>query len=243
MHTTIDRSIRRQLAAIVLTVVPILIVAASIAAPAMGSAAEEQQGAQLLQNLQTGKTSCKVLKTNDFELIGEFVMGRMAGSTTAHDAMNSQITRSMGSDGERQAHVFMGKRFAGCATGAAPAALGPMIGMMGAGMMGTANGGGNYGMMRSPDGSGNFGTNGAWPAGRNGMMNGGNGHDDGWSGWGIAMVVLMGLLIAAIVGGLVAWGPWKRTPTQTPLEILKTRYARGEIDEQEFERLRQALGE
>jgi putative membrane protein len=129
-----------------------------------------------------------------------------------------------------------------------------MIGMMGAGMMGTANGGGNYGMMRSPDGSGNygmmgspdgggnFGTSGAWSAGRNGMMNGGNGHDDGWSGWGIAMVVLMGLLIAAIVGGLVAWRLWKRTPTQTPLEILKTRYARGEIDEQEFERLRQALG-
>lgn len=228
MNTTIDRSVSRQLAAIVLTVVPMLVAAALIAAPAMGSAAEEQQGAQRLQNLQAGKTSCKSLTTADFELIGEYVMGRMLGSSSAHDAMNLQITRSMGSDGEKQAHIFMGKRFAGCATGAAPASFGSMMGMMDEGMMGSANGDGNYGMRDS------------WSGRNNGMMDNGDGH--GWSGWGVAMAILMGLLLVAIVGALAAWGPWKRTPTQTPLEILRMRCARGEIDEQEFERLRQALG-
>lgn len=242
MNTTIDRSVRRRLSAIVLTVVPMLVAAALIAAPAMGSAAEEQQGAQRLQNLQAGKTSCKSLTTADFELIGEYVMGRMLGSTSTHDAMNLQITRSMGSDGEKQAHVFMGKRFAGCATGAAPAAFGSMMGMMGEGMMGSANRGGYPGMMGSASGDGNYGMRGSWSGRNNGMMGNRDGHGNGWSGWGIAMAVLMGLLLVAIVGALAAWGPWKRTPTQTPLEILQARYARGEIDEQEFERLRQTLG-
>lgn len=57
------------------------------------------------------------------------------------------------------------------------------------------------------------------------------------------MVVLMGLLLAVAIGALAAWRPWRRRGPSTPLEILQARLAHGEIDQQEFDLRRQALGE
>lgn len=122
----------------------IAVLAAAIAGvgatSAWASAEEEQQGAALLGDVQSGRTSCSKLSASQAELIGENVMGRMVGSTTAHTAMNAQITARMGTRGEEQAHQFLGRRFAGCATGKAPAMFGSMMGMMGAGMMGASQG-------------------------------------------------------------------------------------------------------
>lgn len=65
------------------------------------------------------------------------------------------------------------------------------------------------------------------------------------------MVLLLALLIAAVVL-FVRWlgGPWQGTtpphhapPGRTPLDILKERFARGEIDKDEFEERRRVLGE
>lgn len=60
------------------------------------------------------------------------------------------------------------------------------------------------------------------------------------------MILVLAVLIAAVVL-LVRWagGPWQGTvpPGRTPLDILKERFARGEIDQDEFEQRRRVLGD
>ena len=213
----------------------VLVVSALTPAAAIG-ATEAQQGAQLLRSLQIGKTSCGSLKSADFDRIGEYVMERMLGSSAAHDAMNRQMRVMMGSRGEGQAHVFMGQRFAGCATGRAPTAFGAMMGMMGAGMMGSAAGGSSSSTMT---GSGSQAAGGMMGFG---YVSPASGRAGGWNSSDTVMVALMGLLIALAIGALAAWRPRHQRAGGTPLEALQERYARGDIDQQEFERRRDAIG-
>ena len=63
----------------------------------------------------------------------------------------------------------------------------------------------------------------------------------GGLGMGLGMIVWV-LVIAAIAWALIALFNGRTDPQQeTPLEILERRYAKGEIDEAEFERARQRL--
>lgn len=75
----------------------------------------------------------------------------------------------------------------------------------------------------------------------------------GWTGMifgPLFMILFLALLIAAVVV-LVRWiaGPWHPAPPhypppgRTPLDILKERFARGEIDKAEFEERRRVLGD
>lgn len=67
--------------------------------------------------------------------------------------------------------------------------------------------------------------------------------------WWVSMVVSMALLWALLLAGLVVLIRWAaaRTPAtagaavESPLDILKKRYARGEIGRDEYERLKQDL--
>lgn len=70
-----------------------------------------------------------------------------------------------------------------------------------------------------------------------------------WSGPGILMMVLSSLLWIALIAAL-AWGAvyWlnKRNgnttaPTPSAMEILRQRYARGDIDTATFEQMRERL--
>lgn len=68
----------------------------------------------------------------------------------------------------------------------------------------------------------------------------------GWAGWagGIGMLVLMLLTLAAVVSLVVVLarrGPQPPTPADTARRILDERFARGEIDQEEYERRRDAL--
>lgn len=73
-----------------------------------------------------------------------------------------------------------------------------------------------------------------------------NGHE-GWFGFGggfmwlfwILIIVALVLVLRAAFGG--GGNPMGGPPQETPLEILKKRFARGEIDEEEFERRRKEL--
>jgi putative membrane protein len=64
------------------------------------------------------------------------------------------------------------------------------------------------------------------------------------------MILVLALVIAVVVL-LVRWlgGPWQGAapsqapPVRTPLDILKERFARGEIDKAEFEERRRVLGD
>jgi len=71
----------------------------------------------------------------------------------------------------------------------------------------------------------------------------------GWYGMILGplfMILVLAALIATVVL-LVRWvgGPWQQTapPHRTPLDILKERFARGEIDKNEFEERRRVIGE
>lgn len=75
----------------------------------------------------------------------------------------------------------------------------------------------------------------------------------GWYGmfFGLLLMILVLAVVIAVVVLLVRWlgGPWQRgashqaPPVPTPLDILKERFARGEIDKEEFEERRRVLGE
>jgi putative membrane protein len=59
-----------------------------------------------------------------------------------------------------------------------------------------------------------------------------------WGAWGFGMMIMMilfwGLVIVAVVVG-IRWLLGQGKETDSALEILRQRYARGEIDKEEFE--------
>lgn len=77
----------------------------------------------------------------------------------------------------------------------------------------------------------------------------------GWYGmmiFGPLFMILVLAVVIAVAVFLVRWlgGPWHSVqppyhmpPGRTPLDILKERYARGEIDKEEFEERRRILGD
>jgi putative membrane protein len=75
-------------------------------------------------------------------------------------------------------------------------------------------------------------------------------HTPGWMFFGpLLMIFLIGVAVA-VVAFLVRWpgGVGHGTaphpsPGRTPLDIVKERFARGEIDKEEFEERRRILGE
>ena len=181
------------------------------------TAREEAEGKEIWEKLQAKQLECKDLTDENYGSLGEYYMGQMTGSS--HAAMNTMMERMMGKEGEEQMHIVMGKRLSGCDTNANFPQNGvgfmPMMWMMG--------GGGNP-MMGY----------GGW----NNMM--------GWNGLGslgwIPMLIFWVLLILAVVALIRYLGrSSQQQDSKTPLEILKERYARGEIDKKEFEQMKKDL--
>jgi len=74
----------------------------------------------------------------------------------------------------------------------------------------------------------------------------------GWYGWffgPIMMIVFIAVAVVVVVllvrwlGGQAHGGALHSPPGKTPLDILKERFAKGEIDKEEFEERRRVLGE
>jgi putative membrane protein len=72
----------------------------------------------------------------------------------------------------------------------------------------------------------------------------------GTFGWGLGMPVFMVLFWGLIIWGVVALVRWAASPgisesttprVDSPLEMLKRRYARGEISRAEFEEMKRDL--
>jgi len=179
---------------------------------------EEKEGKQFLDNLNNKTVTCTQLKDADFEKIGEYFMGQSIGDTSRHIAMNEMMKSMMGEQGEEQMHIAWGKRGSGCDTSAAFPSQGtgfmPMMQMM-------------MGGWSSPPGSNQS---------NNSMMSFGFSPFGGF-GW-IFMIFWWVLIIASIVA-LIKWltNQSRSSPDheKSPLEILKERYAKGEIDRKEFE--------
>jgi putative membrane protein len=78
-------------------------------------------------------------------------------------------------------------------------------------------------------------------------------HWDWGGGWGamifgpfmmilvVALIVMIVVLALRWLGGAGHAAPPHATPSNAPLDILKARFARGEIDKEEFESRRQVL--
>ncbi|RJQ38637.1 hypothetical protein C4559_00840 [Candidatus Microgenomates bacterium] len=178
---------------------------------------EEQTGKNLLSQLQSKATTCKKLTNDNFEKIGEYFMGQAIGDTSRHIQMNNMMKSMMGKQGEEQMHIAWGKRGSNCDTNASYPQNGigftPMLWMMG--------GGGNPMM-----GYGGWGN----------MM--------GWGGFGLGwifMVIFWALIILGVVA-LIRYLTGSRYHSEdkgkTPLDILKERFAKGEIDKKEFEEMK-----
>ena len=184
------------------------------------TARDEAKGKQLWEQLQSKQISCESLKDEDYEVLGEYFMGQSIGNTERHAVMNQMMQNMMGQNGEEQMHTALGKRSSGCDTNASFSSgygLPMMLWMMG--------GGGNPMMVY-----------GGW----NNMMGGWNGF--GILGW-IPMLLFWILLILGVVALFRYLGGSTRSidKERSPLDILKERYAKGEIDKKEFEEKKKEL--
>jgi hypothetical protein len=159
----------------ILALVVLVLLLCGVGTASAATAEEEAQGAKVLRELEAGVVECGDLDGEQFEHVGDYAMGRMAGSTARHEAMDETMTRMMGATAEREMHEVMGRRFSGCGGGKLPAGFGRMMGAFGAlGMMG-------------------------------GGHRGGPGGDDGSDGpSAAAMIAVIAVFIAALAG-VVLW--------------------------------------
>jgi putative membrane protein len=69
----------------------------------------------------------------------------------------------------------------------------------------------------------------------------------GFHGFGGGFGLLFWILLIVVIVGVAKWlfdrGPREPSSRRDALDILKERYARGEIDREEFERKRRDLGD
>jgi len=192
------------------------------------TASEEEEGKEIWEKLQAKQVECKNLTDEQYGSLGEYFMGQSIGNTQRHALMNQMMTNMMGKEGEEQMHTAMGKRSSGCEPNAQVPSSGvgfmPMMWMMGSAGSSQMGGGGNP------------------------MMGTGFGNMMGdWGGFGIlgwlSMLLLWLLLILGVVALIRYLGrSGKRSDEgKSPLDILRERYARGEIGKKEFEEMKKDL--
>lgn len=183
-------------------------------------AQEVASGFAILQKLQTSETSCAKLSQNEFELLGEYFMDQMMGDS--HEAMNAALQQRLGQSGEEAMHIAMGERFSGCNSSAATpvnrSGFFPMMQMMG----------------------GTF-TPAGW-AGR--TMMGGWELASGWTAIDWLWMLVWYLVIVMIIALGVRWLVNTRhlhLSHRSSLEILKERYAKGELNKEHYEEMKKEL--
>jgi hypothetical protein len=91
----------------------VLALALAAAPPAVASAASEQQGAQVLSEVQAGKLHGTNLTSTQYQHVGQYLMGRALGSTQHNEAMDSLMDRMIGQSVSDQMYQYMGERYLG----------------------------------------------------------------------------------------------------------------------------------
>jgi hypothetical protein len=172
----------------------------------------QNAGQTIYKNLQSGKTSCQKLTSDDYEKLGEYFMGLSAGNTENHVYWDNNIQQMMGDQGDTAVHEVWGERDSGCQTNAAIPANTPSFisGMM------------NY-RPTSTNGSDT-------------MMYGYN--NSSWNGTDTALTTL---LVLAVAAALFAWLRPHSKSVANPLDTMKNRYASGEITKEQYEKLKKDL--
>ncbi len=184
---------------------------------------EIEEGRELVES----KISCDKLNDEQLEAIGEYLMEQMHPGES-HEAMHKMMGIEEGTEYHEQFHVNMAKMMY-CDTNYTT--YGSMMGsrgMMGGGMM--------MPMMRNMMmGSSMMGS---------GMM--GNypryysyGYDSFWSTFWSILLIVMIILIIWVIYKLTR----KEKGSETPINILQKRYAKGEINKKQFEEIKREIGE
>lgn len=187
------------------------------------TAREEKEGKEVWDKFQAKEISCAGLTDEQFGVLGEYFMGAMTGNS--HSAMNAMMIQVHGEEGEEQIHTVMGKRLSGCdASAVLPAGSGgwmPMMNMM------TGSWSSPFGF-NSTQTMMNFGTFGAFGL------------------FGLLFMILWWVLIIAAILALIKWLARQfkggNLSGMSAMDILKERYARGEINKQEFEEKKREIG-
>lgn len=184
---------------------------------------EEARGKMIWERFKAKEVICSDLSDDDFDALGEYFMGQMTGSS--HAAMNAMMAQMMGERGENQMHIVMGKRFSGCDISAAYPAGGigfmPMMQMMS-----------GFGSIQNQQ---NWSTSGKFNL-INTMMN--------FGFLALLFVIIWWVIVIAVIIVFVRWIIQKFKGGRnegSPLNILKERYARGEIDKKEFQEKKKDL--
>ena len=164
---------------------------------------------------EKSQIKCENVSDEQFEELGDAVMGVMLADEERHNLMD-QMMGGEGSEALKAAHIVMGKNYLGC--GGAGMGMSMMMGV---------------GMPMDWSGSSGF----------NSMMNNMMSNFGGWGGFfGIGWIFMILFWVLIIVGivALIKWlvmqGKEEKKPAgKSALDILKERYAKGEISKEEFE--------
>ncbi|MDO8489830.1 MAG: SHOCT domain-containing protein [bacterium] len=190
------------------------------------TAREEAEGKEIWGKLQDGKLKCEGLTAGNFGALGEYFMGQMMGNS--HESMNNMMTTMMGEKGEEEMHVAMGKRMSGCQPNAA----------MPQNIM-------NSGMMQMMIGSGMMGNWSSSSALNNNFTNPTSMMNFGFAPFGWIFMILFWVLVIVGIVALVKWiagqNKTESKNDKTALDILKERYAKGEINKKELEEKKKDL--
>ena len=65
----------------------------------------------------------------------------------------------------------------------------------------------------------------------------------GWIGLGFLHMAVFWAIVILVLGGLVKWLAGKSAGEASAMDILKARYARGDLTREEFERMKRDIGE
>ena len=171
-------------------------------------------GQQVWASLQSKQTQCSQLTNTDFENLGDYFMDQMMGS--GHQAMEQAVIVQSGQAGLDAMHIAMGERLSGCNLNVA----------LPAGMMGY----GSYynGASSTPEQNNNPFFN---------MMGYGYGYENplGW----FLMLLFWALVVIGIIALVRRFGHGRHRGWHDhghgAMDVLKERYAKGEIDKKEFE--------
>jgi hypothetical protein len=174
-----------------------LSVALAVPAFADSVTTEQQQGGQILAQVHRGKLSPKSLTNDQYQNVGEYLMGQALGSTPVHQRRNTLMDEMMGAGASGQMHIYLGKRYLGI-DATAGARYGALYGLMSA-MMSGYRGSALAGMMSAYlNGQGKAG----YSAGP-GMMGYSYAYtpttksSDGWPTGAVIAVAILGTLLAA----------------------------------------------
>ena len=187
------------------------------------TAREEAEGKELFEKLEKEEMACDSLTDENFEALGEYFMGRMAGE--GHAVMNAHMEAMMGKEGEEAMHEILGRRMSGCDPNAEYPSTYGVFGMTPMGGMGR----GSFALWQE---------NGSAPFGVTGMMNPMMNFGGGFGALGFAFMLFWWILVIVAIAALLKWifGQFAGKESQNrAIDILKERYARGEISKEEFE--------